>query len=267
MGTLGGDSSAPYGLNEDGVAVGASNLVKGGPRHAFVWQNGAMQDLGTLGGRFSYAYSVNDDGHVVGYSSVISGPPHAFMWKGDGLIDLGTFQGHRTVAYGINNAGVIVGAADGPTEDRAIIYLNNTWHDLNDLVPPNSEWVLESARSINEKGQIVGRGTKSDGKESAVFLLTPAAELSSVTYVLTARYAQTVSSPLFMQTMTPGPIPTRGRVISEAAAAPVNATEPETSIEAQDAKLRAPDSAIDYTLEELEWRDFEVDAETNYFLQ
>lgn len=44
-------------------------------------------------------------------------------------------------------------------------------NDLNDLIAATSGWILESANSINSKGQITGRG-KHDGKERA-FVLTP----------------------------------------------------------------------------------------------
>ena len=44
-------------------------------------------------------------------------------------------------------------------------------YDLNTLLPPKSRWVLREARSINNKGQIVGTGTL-HGKERS-FLLTP----------------------------------------------------------------------------------------------
>ena len=43
--------------------------------------------------------------------------------------------------------------------------------DLNDLIPPNSGWVLILANAINNKGEITGYGTI-DGANHA-FLLTP----------------------------------------------------------------------------------------------
>jgi probable HAF family extracellular repeat protein len=42
---------------------------------------------------------------------------------------------------------------------------------LNDLIPRDSDWTLESARGINDRGQIVGQG-QHHGQERA-FLLTP----------------------------------------------------------------------------------------------
>ena len=43
--------------------------------------------------------------------------------------------------------------------------------DLNDLIPPDSGWLLQRANDINDQGQIVGRGI-TDGQFRA-FLLTP----------------------------------------------------------------------------------------------
>jgi probable HAF family extracellular repeat protein len=43
--------------------------------------------------------------------------------------------------------------------------------DLNKLIPAHSGWVLETAYSINDAGQIVGYGTLN--KQQRAFLLTP----------------------------------------------------------------------------------------------
>lgn len=44
--------------------------------------------------------------------------------------------------------------------------------DLNTLIPKNSGWVLYEARGINNAGQIICSGMKSDGTQHAI-LLTP----------------------------------------------------------------------------------------------
>ena len=43
--------------------------------------------------------------------------------------------------------------------------------DLNTLLPPNSGWVLTSARAINDVGIVVGAGTCNG--QSAQFILYP----------------------------------------------------------------------------------------------
>jgi probable HAF family extracellular repeat protein len=49
LGTLGGDSCLPAGVNYSGQVVGTSTTTYGESR-AFAWWHGTMTDLGTLGG-------------------------------------------------------------------------------------------------------------------------------------------------------------------------------------------------------------------------
>jgi probable HAF family extracellular repeat protein len=78
-------------------------------------------------------------------------------------------------AYAINDAGQIVGhSGSGPQccwRDRAVIWTGSVIADLNDLIPPDSGWVLTMATGINDAGQIVGQGTI--GGQTHAFLLTP----------------------------------------------------------------------------------------------
>jgi hypothetical protein len=54
-----------------------------------------------------------------------------------------------------------------------------TMRDLNDLIPPDSGWVLQRADGINDAGQISGYGSAPNGSTRA-FLLTPVPEASFV---------------------------------------------------------------------------------------
>jgi probable HAF family extracellular repeat protein len=51
LGTLGGSSSAAYGINASGQITGYGATKTGS--QAFLYQNGAMSSLGTLGGEYS----------------------------------------------------------------------------------------------------------------------------------------------------------------------------------------------------------------------
>jgi probable HAF family extracellular repeat protein len=47
--------------------------------------------------------------------------------------------------------------------------------DLNDLIPADSGWVLYSASSINDNGQIVGNGMNPDGEQGHAYLYSDGA--------------------------------------------------------------------------------------------
>ncbi|MHC4757406.1 MAG: hypothetical protein ACYTE8_02000 [Planctomycetota bacterium] len=180
-----------------------------GVTRAFIWENGTMTNLGTLGGWVSYGFSINDFGRVAGYSYNSSGQVHGFFWENnvmtdigsivgtfvninnsgqivgcstnghgflwdDGIMtDIGTLGGNSSKAKSINNVGQVVGSSKILTgEKHAFIWENGTMVDLNTLIDPSSEWILNSAYSINDKGWIVGVGIHPDGAMHA-FLLKP----------------------------------------------------------------------------------------------
>ena len=71
LGTLGGDGSQAFGLNDRGQIVGAATTADG-VSHAFRWdpRSGRMADLGVLPGHVvSFARDVNELGQVVGTSA------------------------------------------------------------------------------------------------------------------------------------------------------------------------------------------------------
>ena len=122
LGTLGGFEAAAFGINDNGLIVGTSQVVcpapcpfDEDPTHAFIWQNGQFTDLGTMGGENSHAYSINTAGVVVGSSAAAGDTERPVKWVNGQVTDLGTFGGPSGVAYGINGNGVIVGGADQPT--------------------------------------------------------------------------------------------------------------------------------------------------------
>jgi probable HAF family extracellular repeat protein len=171
LGTLGGKNSYAHSINNAGKAVGYSE-TSSGDRHAVLWEKGKKIDLGTLGGVYSNANAINNAGKVVGYSGTSSGASHAVLWVKGKKIDLGTLGNDHSVALSINNAGKVVGYSKTSSDNNhAVLWNNNSIKDLNNLIPPQSGWVLNFARDINDKGQIVGSG-KINGQTHA-FLLTP----------------------------------------------------------------------------------------------
>ena len=201
LGTLGGRYSHALAINNRGQVVGKAELprrTRAGVRgtHAFLWQpdpareTGTMRDLGVLpGGLHSVAHHVNDRGDVVGFSESAGGS-RAFAWSSrtERMRDLGTLPGDRaSLARAANAQGLVVGYSDrgeplpgrGGDGKRAVLWrladsggdAAATLQDLNGLLPPGSPWLLEEARGINDRGQIVGRGLIRG--ERHAFLLTP----------------------------------------------------------------------------------------------
>ena len=177
LGTLGNIGSEAVGINNSGQVVGNSEAANGSGLHAVMWNsNGKITDLGTLGGLESFASAINNAGQVVGYASPSTGSVHAFLSSGGKMTDLGVFF-DSSVATAINSSGVVVGTADvllsnGNTEQHAFIYRNGKLQDLNNLIPPDSGWVLTSATAINDQGQIVCNADNGSGGLHA-FLLNP----------------------------------------------------------------------------------------------
>ena len=97
------------------------------------------------------------------------------LWTPYGISDLGTLGGDHASALALNGK-LIVGSsatARGGV-DRAFVYdVNGPGYalDLNDLIPPNSGWILTEARGVNAAGQIVGLGQLNSTIRA--FLLTP----------------------------------------------------------------------------------------------
>jgi len=177
LGTLGGDSSSARGLNKAEEVVGYSYLANGAPR-AFLRTSGKMIDLGTLGGDYSIAYAINDAGQVVGQAARADTQAHAFLWAGSGpLQDLGDLGDNVSEAFALNSTGaVVVGRATVPSNTGYIVYHAFVWsggvmRDLNDLISPNSGWVLQEATAVDDVGVIVGAGLY--GSEVRAFRLTP----------------------------------------------------------------------------------------------
>ncbi len=201
LGTLGGGFSSASGINTLGQVVGDA-FTSNGDDHAFrstpTGVPVALTDLGTLGGSFSSAQAINASGQVVGQSSLAADgagniAKHAFLWTQGAtngvpgnmqMTDLGSLGGDST-ATSINDMGTIVGfslLSDGATSD-AFLYSNGKMVDLNTLLAPNSDWMLQDATSINNAGQIAGYGLFTDAmgnQTTRAFLLNAAPEPSSL---------------------------------------------------------------------------------------
>ncbi len=177
-------------INDFGQAVGTTgpcgpfNVLTGynlTAIHAVLWQNGKAIGLGNLGGDGMFfgifAHGLNDHGQVVGVSDTAGDQSfHAFLWQAGHISDLGTLTGDSySLAVTISNNGMVLGISlDANFNPRAVLWRNGTATDLNTLVPQNTALDLQSACSINDKGEIIGfAALKSNPNESHAYLAIP----------------------------------------------------------------------------------------------
>lgn len=171
----GGFESVANSVNSKGQVVGsATNAIPdpdsmvgaGFQTRAFIWQNGAMEDLGTLGtGTDAQAILINEPGQVVGWSYTGTAPSAllcpfplttgSFVWeRGKGMQDLGSFGGTCTVAFDQNDRGQIVGEStlSGDQAAHAFLWDNGVVHDLGGSLGGS----FTGAFAINQSGRAVG---------------------------------------------------------------------------------------------------------------
>ncbi len=173
----GGDSVAK-GVNNTLDIVGYTCTAGNASCRAFVFAGGVVSDLGLPAGN-STATSINDLQQIVGSFTVSStGARHAFLYSSGSAMDLGTLGGATSDALAINERGDVVGTSSTSAgSPRAFLWRNGTLTDLNNALAANSGWILESATSISDGGQIVGIGTLNGVRRG--FLLTPPADLGA----------------------------------------------------------------------------------------
>jgi probable HAF family extracellular repeat protein len=173
LGTLGGSSSFPFGLNNRGQVSGNSTLPDG-TRHAFLWQKGVMTDLGTLGGPNSFAFAIDETGVIAGFAETSTPDPLGetfcgnpviclgFVWRDGVMTALPPLGGNNSASLQTNTRGQVVGQAETAREDPTCvppqvlqfppaIWRNGKAHELPTTGDPDG-----FATSINARGQVVG---------------------------------------------------------------------------------------------------------------
>lgn len=96
---------------------------------AFLWsESNGITRIGTLGGDWSTAWDINDFGQIVGYSSVRPGDSKAFIWdKEHGMLELPGFGGN-SLARSVNNKGEIIGYSYDSSGNFIPVLWRVTWN-------------------------------------------------------------------------------------------------------------------------------------------
>ena len=190
---ISGDTSgAATAINDNGQIVGISGICdqavgRHSARHAVLWENGRVTDIGNLGANWwNTPTAINQQGDVVGFAgdhAFVEGDIlHAFIWtKDNGIQALKPLRGRvpqhvDSEAYGINERRQVVGVScdAGFVDCRAVVWDHGVFPtDLNDLKAPGYSARLESAKDINNLGEITGRAVDPNTGVRTAYLAVP----------------------------------------------------------------------------------------------
>jgi len=155
-------------INANGDAIGNAYDADG-RYYAFLWNRSAgLRRIGPENG-YSAAVASNDRGHVV-----VAESARVFLYADETLTRLILAPKYPTHPHAINHCDMVVGDF-GPFSDKARAFAWDSasgFADLNTRIPAESEWTLESATDVNDRGQIVGKADLGDEQDIG-FLLIP----------------------------------------------------------------------------------------------
>lgn len=153
-------------LNDLGAVIGNYH-----PQHvlarAYLWQDGAAQDLGTFGGRWASAEGLNNRNQVVGSARVDEfGRALPFIWENGQMSPVIAADGTGVLGRSITNSGVIMGFfyrpepnSQGAADSGLALFENGV---IRRIYSPAGGYL--PAVDINDNGQILGYHHIADGE-------------------------------------------------------------------------------------------------------
>jgi probable HAF family extracellular repeat protein len=165
-------------INDAGDVVGEVAL-SGSAKRGFVYRSGLVSRLEQGSSYLANAKAINNLGKVVGEGRRSGfSADHALAYD----VATGTISSlglESTGAYNsrpndVNTQGAVVGMMFLGVGEHAFLASGGQVFDLNNLIPPGGEWVLQEAHSINDGGQIVGRGYRTSAPTVTRYFLMEA---------------------------------------------------------------------------------------------
>ena len=157
------DFSCARDINNAGQVVGEVQ-PSSAPQRGFLYRNGTVTFLAQSPTAYlSNAKAINNTGTIVGEGRLPGfTADHALAYHvATGTITslgLETTGAYNSRPNDVNSQGDVVGMMFLGVGEHAFLASGGRVIDLNDLLPAGSDWVLQEAASINDGGQIVGRG-------------------------------------------------------------------------------------------------------------
>lgn len=161
---------APNAINDKSEVVGGGALCCSDPAsHAWRYSKGKLVDLGTWGGASAYAVAINKKGDIAGNRTkyTVGGVP---FQEGIRIIDgharvlKSAVPGGSVQLASMNDSGDAVGSVSAPGENsKAFAFIGGKSQIINRAQ-------YGSAKSINNKGQVVGSFTDGDTSSEYAFL-------------------------------------------------------------------------------------------------
>jgi hypothetical protein len=168
----------PEAINNQGHIAGS---IQGAFTHAYEWEDGDLIDLNnhsSIHANYSEALDINDHDNIVGFAQLsYSTYEEPIIWINH--VPIRILDGYSNIwgyATAINEQDEVVGwYVDFNSPEPQ--YLSFLWKDgevmtLNDVLPPDQGWQDIYPEDINDHGQIVGLGYRTDIGWRA-FLMTP----------------------------------------------------------------------------------------------
>ena len=178
-------SGAATAINDAGQAVGITGICdiaigRYTARHAVLWEKGSVTDLGNLGAEFwNTPTAINNAGTVVGFAGIPAYPDGdfllAFIWtQSGGIQPLDPLPGDLdSEAYGVNSSGTVVGVScDADGVCKGVRWDDGVVTDLNSLKQVGFTDRIETAKDINDAGEITGRAISDAGVRTS-YLAVP----------------------------------------------------------------------------------------------